>query len=301
MGKRKRVVVDMGILGEKITDVVEGPRNAPIRIRSWEEYVKHFGGIETTLEAWKSVRAYFNEAKRKVIMTRVVKKDRTVGDVIRSADQQGLALDFRFVPLTEAEKSKGSKRLEAEVFGTVLEQLGLLSEDEMKEIKSKVTKQELIEELTFARKEIAKLRTQVEELLREEPLGVRVAKAARLIAEQFARSAAKRCPKDTDAQQRENASAVEGVLYRVAHGYRIVAVVAGHGMLDGPDEVTQVVAGALGDLLADQDLCRIVDRARETNARQVAMTHGAADSLAMARRLGAGDRVVSGEEIPLRS
>jgi hypothetical protein len=301
MGKRKRVVVDMGILGEKITDVVEGPRNAPIRIKSWEEYVKHFGGIEATLEAWKSVRAYFNEAKRKVIMTRVVKKDRTVGDVIRAASEQGQEIDFRFRPLTAAEKRKGSKRLEAEVFGTVLEQLGLLSEDEMKEIKSKVTKQELIEGLTFARKEIAKLRTQIEELGREEPLEVQVAKAAHLIAEQFGRSAAKRCPKDTDAQKRENISAVEGVLRRVARGYRIVAVVAEHGMMDRSGEVTHIVVGALGDLLADQDLCRIVDRARETNARQVAMTHGAADSLAMARRLGSGDRLVSGEEIPLQS
>lgn len=278
MGKRKRVVVDMGLLGEKITDVVEGPRNAPIRIGSWEEYVKHFGGAEGKM-----------------------KKDRTVGDVITAAVEQGRELNFRFRPLTAAEKRKGSKRLEAEVFGPILEQLGLLSEDEMQAIKGKMTKQDLINELTFARKEIAKLRTQVEELGQEEPLEVRVAKAARLLAEQFGRSAAERCPKDTDAQRQENTNAVEGVLRRVARGYRLVAVVAEHGMLDRSGEVTQVVVGALGDLIADQDLCRIVDMARETNARQVAMTHGAADSLAMARRLGAGDRLVPGEEIPLRS
>ena len=227
------------------------------------------------------------------------KRERTIGDMVRAADEQGRKLDFRFVPLTAAEKCKGSKRLEAEVFGPVLEQLGLLSEDEMQVIKRKVTKQDLINELTSASKEIAKLRRTVEELERKaqalEPLAVQVAKAARLIAEQFGRSAAKRCPNDTDAQQQENTRAVEGVLCRMARGYRLLVVVAEHGMMDGPGEVTSVVAGVLGDLLADQDLCRIVDNTRETNARQVVMMHGAADSLSMSRRLGAKDRLVLGE------
>ena len=332
-GKRKRVVVE-GLFGEQITDVVEGPRNPPIRIGSWEEYVKHFGGLATP-DVLQQVRAYFNEGtiideenivdspRAREAIVRIGqrsgmsygaavaaayqayllhckedsmgKRERTIGDMVRAADEQGRKLDFRFVPLTAAEKRKGSKRLEAEVFGPVLEQLGLLSEDEMQKIKSKTTKRDLIEELTFARKEIAQLRRTVEELEREEPLEVRVSKAARLIAEQFGRSAAKRCPKDTEAQQRENTNAVEGVLRRVARGYRLLVVVAEHGMMDGPGEVTSVVAGVLGDLLADQGLCRIVDNTRETNARQVVMTHGAADSLAMSRRLGAKDRLVPGE------
>lgn len=63
MGKRKRVVVDMGLHGEKITDVVEGPRNAPIRIGSWEQYVKHFGGFAATADDSQAVRAYFNEGE----------------------------------------------------------------------------------------------------------------------------------------------------------------------------------------------------------------------------------------------
>jgi hypothetical protein len=291
-GKRKRVIVE-GLFGEQITDVVEGPRSKPIVIRSWKQWVKHFGGAASP-EVLQQVRAYF-DADTETIMTRVTGRERTVGDVVRAAVDQGLELDFRFVPLTAAEKRKGSKRLEAEVFGPVLEQLGLLSEDEMQKIKAKTTKQELIEELTVARKEIAQLRRTVEEMGREEPLEVRVSKAARLIAEQFGRSAAKRCPKDTEAQQRENTNAVEGVLRRVARGYRLLVVVAEHGMMDGPGEVTSVVAGVLGDLLADQDLCRIVDNTRETNARQVVMTHGAADSLSMSRRLGAKDRLVPGE------
>jgi len=224
------------------------------------------------------------------------KRERTVGDVIRAADDQGMKLDFRFVPLTAEQKRKGSKRLEAEVFGPVLEQLGLLSEDEMKAIKTKTTKRELIEELTVARKEIAQLRRTVEEMGREEPEGVQAMKAAQVLAKQFSCCVAARCPNESTERQEENTRAVESVLRRVARGYRLLLVVAEENLLGrGNGDVTHSVAGALGDPLADQDFCRVVDVARETNARHVAMHHGASDSLALARRLGAKDRVVPGE------
>jgi hypothetical protein len=217
------------------------------------------------------------------------RRDRTIGDVITAAVRQGRELDFRFVPLTAAERRKGSKRTGAEAFEPILEQLGLLTEAEMAQVKEKRTKAELVGDLAIAREEIAELRAQLVAAQREPPIAEQVERAARVLATQFADSVGRRAPGDTEMMKVENREAMARVLRRLARSHRFLFVLAEVG------EATHGVVGAIGDPVTDQDFCRVVDLARETSARQIVMKHGAADSLALVRRAGAGEMGVCAE------
>jgi hypothetical protein len=166
--------------------------------------------------------------------------------------------------------------------------------------KGKRTKAELVAELTYARREIADLRQRVVELehaaAAEDPIGVQVERAAALLADQFAANVAARCTGGAPDKRRENREAVLGALRRLPRARRVVLVTLGEE--DGKPGVGGVVAGTVGDPLSDMDMIHAVDRAREDNARKIVTYHGAADSVALAWRCGAKDRVRSVGEVP---
>jgi hypothetical protein len=106
------------------------------------------------------------------------KRDITVGDMVAAAVRQGKELDFRFVPLTAADRKKSEAQRYHETFGPVLEELGLLDEEGMRMTKSKATKDELRSKLWEALQEADKLRERVWMLETVEG-------AAKLLADRF--------------------------------------------------------------------------------------------------------------------
>jgi hypothetical protein len=160
----------------------------------------------------------------------------------------------------------------------------------------KRTKNDIIAELGALHKEATRLRARVQELEREPTIADQLARGIRLLAVHFADSVALRTTDDSKDRQLENTVAMEEVLRILARSHRSVIVLA-HDDRDGEGRLTCSVLGAIGDPLRDHDFCQAVDRAREMNARQVVMRHGAADSLALVRRMAQQDGVQSGKMV----
>jgi hypothetical protein len=75
-----------------------------------------------------------------------------------------MAVDFAFVPLTAAEKKQTAQEMCDRVMGPVLEQLGLLTEEDMEKRYKGATKADLVAALQRAWVDMARLRERVADL-----------------------------------------------------------------------------------------------------------------------------------------
>lgn len=162
------------------------------------------------------------------------KKDITVGDLVTAAVRQGQKLDFRFVPLTAADRRKGDAERYQKTFGPVLEELGLLDEEGMRMTKSKATKDELRSKLWEALQEADKLRERVWMLESVEG-------AAKLLADRFVDHMNATCghPGVDNEDATKTRKSLCDFLYRLSDANRMALV-----LQDGNGGTHATVAGA---------------------------------------------------------
>jgi hypothetical protein len=121
--------------------------------------------------------------------------------------------------------------------------------------------------------------------------------AADILAAHFAYNISKLCTQDPPERVEQNRAGMARTLRFLARGYRALVVVA-HTSEVGQSEIARSVIGSFGgDPLATMDFLALVDEARETCAQEVVVRHGAADSVALARRMGARRGITPGVEV----